>query len=97
MAGVSGDLLEYLKERHTEERHAVNGRDLCILFNLTDKQVRNVVSGLRQDGEPICSSTYGYWYSDDPADIMKTLGRMEGQVKNMNLSIAGLKRILEQD
>lgn len=48
----------------------------------------------RQDGEAVCSSSYGYWYSTDPEDIEKTVRRLEGQVKNMNISIAGLKKVL---
>ena len=87
-------MLEYLKDYHTTENTAVKGRELCSLFNLTDKQVRNVVSQFRQDGEPICSSFYGYWYSTDPADIEKTLHRLEAQVENMNISITGLKKAL---
>jgi len=94
MAGVGAEITEYLKDYHTEERTAIKGRELCVLFNLTDKQLRNVVSGLRQDGEAICSSSYGYWYSTDPEDVEKTLRRLEGQVKNMNVSIAGLQKVL---
>lgn len=94
MSSVSSDIVEYLKDYHTEERLAIKGRELCTLFNLTDKQLRNVVSGLRQSGEAVCSSSYGYWYSTDPEDIEKTLRRLEGQVKNMNISIAGLQKVL---
>ena len=83
-------LLEYLKDHHREESVAIKNRELRSLFNLTDKQVRNVVSQLRQGGEPVCSSSYGYWYSTDPADIEKTLHRLEAQVVNMNISIKGL-------
>lgn len=95
MAGT--DLAEYLKDYHTTESKAIKGRELCTLFNLTDKQLRNVVSRLRQDGEAICSSSSGYWYSTEPDDVHKTLRRLEGQVRNMNVSITGLKRILKQD
>ena len=94
MASVGADMTEYLKQWHKSELEAIKGRDLCVLFNLTDKQVRNVVSGLRQNGEAICSSSSGYWYSTNPEDIEKTLRRMEGQVRNMNISITGLKMIL---
>ena len=94
MACVSVDLLEYLKEYHTEESKAIKGRELCVLFNLTDKHLRNVVSDLRQAGEAVCSSHYGYWYSTKPEDIEKTLRRLEGQVSNMYRSIEGLKRAL---
>lgn len=94
MAGAESDIADYLKEWHTEESKAIKGRDLCTLFNLTEKQLRNVVSELRQDGEAVCSSTYGYWYSREPEDIGITLSRLEGQVKNMNVAIEGLRKIL---
>lgn len=94
MADVGRDIAEYLKDYHTEESTAIKARDLCTLFNLTNRDIRNVVSGLRQEGEAICSSTSGYWYSTEPEDISKTLRRLEGQVMNMNNSIKGLKKVL---
>lgn len=95
MAGVGSDIAEYLRDNHNTEEKAIKGRDLCVLFNLRDKQIRNVVSVLRQGGEPICSSSSGYWYSKDPEDLEKTIYRMESQVSNMNYSIEGLYRILK--
>lgn len=96
MASVGADITEYLKDYHLSENKAIKGRELCVLFNLTDKQLRNVVSGLRQEGKPICSSSYGYWYSTDPEDIEKTIHRLEAQVENMNISVKGLKRALQE-
>lgn len=94
MAGIGSDIVEYLKEYHTQEITAIKGRELCVLFNLTDKHLRNVISELRQDGEAICSSSYGYWYSTDPDDIQLTLRRLEGQVSNMEKTVAGLRKAL---
>ena len=96
MAGVGAGITEYLKEYHTTEGEAIKSRDLRTLFNLTDRQLRNVINGLRRDAEPICSSSYGYWYSKDPEDLEKTLHKMEAQIHNMNYSIAGLQRILQE-
>ncbi len=93
--GTAHQMLDYLKDYHNTENKAVKSRELRSLFNLTDKQVRNVVSQLRQDGEPVCSSSYGYWYSTDPDDIEKTLHRLEAQVENMNISITGLRKALQ--
>ena len=87
-------LLEYLKDHHKSEADSIRNREIRILFGLTDKQVRNIVSQLRQEGEPVCSSSYGYWYSTDPEDILKTLHRLEAQVVNMNISIKGLRKAL---
>lgn len=94
MFDVSTDIVEYLKEYHTDESKAIKGRDLRQLFNLTDRELRLVVSSLRQGGNAVCSSTSGYWYSENPADIQITLSRLEGQVKNMNLTIKGLRQVL---
>lgn len=96
MSEVGCDIVEYLKEFHTSEGKAVKARELCVLFNVHEKQLRNIVSDLRQNGEAVCSSTYGYWYSRDPDDIQITLSRLEGQVKNMVTAIDGLKRILQE-
>ena len=88
------DMLDYLKEYHSKESCAVKGRELRSLFNITDKQVRNEVSQLRQAGEPVCSSSYGYWYSEDPDDIERTIHRLDAQVENMSISITGLRKAL---
>lgn len=96
MAGIGLAIVDYLKDYHTRENEAIKGRELRVLFNLTDKHLRNVINGLRQDGEAICSSTNGYWYSKDPEDLRKTLHRMEAQVHNMAYSIAGLQRTLQE-
>ena len=87
-------LLEYLKDYHTAESMAVKSRELRSLFNLTDRQVRILVSHLRRCGEPVCSSSCGYWYSTDPEDIQKTIQRLTAQIDNMIDSTAGLNKAL---
>ena len=89
---VSSDVLEYLKEYHSDEKNALKGREICTLFNVTSKQVRNIVNDLRQNGEPICSSNYGYWYSKDPEDLEATIARLSAQVVNMEKAIEGLRK-----
>lgn len=91
---VTHQVLDYLKDHHKAESVAVKNRDLRVLFNLTDRQVRSVVNQLRQWGEPVCSSSCGYWYSTDPEDIEKTLHRLEAQMVNMSTTITGLRRAL---
>ena len=57
---TEADIVDYLKEYHNKESKAIKGRSLCELFNLHSKQVRNLVSVLRQNGEPICSSNHPF-------------------------------------
>lgn len=94
---TEADLIEYLKDNHTTEGKALKSRQICELFNLHSKQVRNIVSVLRQKGEPVCSSNYGYWYSTDPEDLDRTIQRLSAQVKNMSRAVEGLHRAKEGD
>lgn len=48
LMSVAEDVLEYLKEYHNSETKAIKSRGLCELFNLQNRQVRHLVSGLRR-------------------------------------------------
>ena len=78
-----GEITEYLKDFHSTEQEAINCRELAQLYNVTSKQIRNIVSALRQDGAPICSSSAGYWYSEDRGDLLRTLNKIRSQIQNM--------------
>ena len=72
MSQLAKDIAEYLKEYHCTEVEAVKSRDLCLIFNLTDnRHVRSIVTHLRQEGEPICSSSNGYWSRRSNQSILK--------------------------
>lgn len=96
MVELWNDIADYLREYHTSEAEAIKNRELRELFNLTDRQVRRVVNELRCEGVAICSSSEGYWYSDDRADIKRTIHKMEAQICNMKCSIAGLQKALQE-
>ena len=85
------DLIDYLQECHFEESKAVSARELSTLFNVTQRGIRLLVTELRKEGYPVCSSNSGYWYSEDPEDINKTVSRMEAQIEKMAQAVAGLK------
>lgn len=87
------DVLEYLKTTHYEESKAVKSGAICELFNLKKENLRAVVNHLRSEGYPVCSSYCGYWYSEKPEDIDKTLNHLEGRISGMMMAITGLKRI----
>jgi transcriptional antiterminator len=88
------EIAEYLKDYHTEEKNAINCRELAQLYNVTSKQIRNIVSALRQDGAPICSSSAGYWYSEDKGDLLRTLNKIRSQIHNMECTATGLEKTL---
>lgn len=90
------DLLEYLKTYHNTEKTAIKSGEIGEIFNLYKEKLRSTVNYLRSIGYPVCSSSRGYWYSEKPEDIEKTLTHLEGRIKGMNRAISGLKRI-QQD
>lgn len=88
------DLVEYLKDYHSEEKEAINCSELAQLYNVTSKQIRNIVSALRQEGKPICSSSYGYWYSENTTDLLRTLNKIRSQIHNMERTAEGLEKTI---
>lgn len=50
MSEVGCDIVEYLKEFHTSEGKAVKARELCVLFNVHQKQLRNIVKAVHRGG-----------------------------------------------
>jgi len=82
---------EWLKEWHGSEKEAVKAGSICEAFNLSKVGLRQLVNFLRSSGIPICSGYRGYWYSEDPEDIRKTLLHLEGRVEGINRAIKGLK------
>ena len=66
---------------------------ICELYSIHKEKVRAVVNYLRSISCPVCSSSRGYWYSEKPEDIAKTLNHLEGRISGMNRAITGLKRI----
>lgn len=88
----SNEILEFLQSYHNAECKAVGAGELATLFNTNKRGLRLIVTALRKEGKPICSSNYGYWYSDEAEDIDKTIARLEAQADNMIKAVAGLRK-----
>lgn len=92
MRDTANDIEEYLKEHHMTEKTAIKARELGELFNVKGKPLRDVINLLRQDGVPICSSWFGYWYSTKPEDIDKTVKQLESRIAHIEKAVQGLCR-----
>lgn len=92
MRDIAIEIEEYLREHHITEKTAINARDLGTLFNVKGKPLRDIINNLRQEGVPVCSSWFGYWYSTDPEDVEKTIKQLESRVTNINKAIQGLSK-----
>ncbi len=91
---VANDIAEHLKEYHTSESDAITARGISEIFNVKGKPLRDVIASLRERGIPICSSSSGYWYSEEEPDIRQTIHHLQGRVTHINRVIDGLKGAL---
>ena len=85
------DLCEYLKNNYNCESEAVQAGELAATFSTDKRGIRNRVNFLRSTGVPICSSQSGYWYSEEPGDIQKTIDGMSAKITGIQKAITGLK------
>ena len=84
------DILNYLKVSHRGEEQAVSSKELEQLFSLEGRSVRRIISALRQEGHPICSSQEGYYYAASQQEINETIARLNEFVTGISNSRTGL-------
>ncbi|MBR3392923.1 MAG: hypothetical protein IKG51_02315, partial [Firmicutes bacterium] len=87
-AKTADHLKDYLKENCLGKENAVFSRDLEGLLMVSGRDLRRIISALREKGEPICSDFHhGYYYAKNPDEIKKT-------VKGLNEHVAGVSNTI---
>ena len=84
------EINEYLKKNHAGSEKAVFSKELERLFSLNGRTIRRLISSLRQDGYPICSSCKGYYYAKTQEEINKTVSRLNELVTGVSNARTGL-------
>lgn len=94
MYGVKMErIIVYLK-RFSTVGNPISGKDLACHFGITGVKVREYINNARCDGIPICSTRWGYFYSEDRDQIEKTVLSMRGRISAQENAIAGLSTLL---
>lgn len=57
-------------------------------------EVRHIVNVLRSEGIPICSDRHGYWISDNPTEILKTVHSLENRMVAIAKATEGMYHYL---
>ena len=83
----------YLR-KYSSTDHPISGKDLANHFGITDVKVREYVSDARSNGIPICSTRWGYYYSEDRAEIKKTLESLRSRIAAQERAIDGLSLLI---
>lgn len=83
-------LLIKLKRYHYGKRNAVSSKELEAVFFVSGKKIRDAVNALRQDGEPICSDSSGYYYATDAHEINHSIHQLGSRIVNIAKAQRGL-------
>lgn len=67
------ELCEYLRIYHSGRENQVSGRRLSRVAEVSERSLRRRIHALRQDGEPICSNQYGYFYAEEQKEVNGTI------------------------
>ena len=76
----------FLREHHKGEERAIHSKELEALFSLTGRALRRIISELRKEEIPICSSKDGYFYAKTQAEIKKCAGMLGNLSDGVNSS-----------
>ncbi len=85
-----GSICAYLKKHHTGARRAVHSKELEQLFSVDGRALRRCISALRQEGQPICSDSSGYYYAEKQEDINHTVARLNKLVTRIANARTGM-------
>ncbi len=86
------NLKEFLKENCFGKENAVFSRDLEERFLVTGRDLRRIISSLRENGVPICSDFHhGYYYAKNQDEINKTVRGLNEHVAGVSNTIADLR------
>lgn len=88
-------LLAYLEQFHKGEKNAVFSKKLEMVFFLTSRQIRGVVSRLQLQNQPICSSNNGYFYSENPKEIIRYVCHLRQRYSEISAVTKGLENSIK--
>lgn len=100
-------LVEGLK-RKSDPEHPIKGAKLVQFFNdkkdilglesnFSEPRLRKVINFIRANGiAPIIATSRGYYYSNDPEEIMALIISLQSRITSLEAAIQGLRNILAQ-
>lgn len=84
-------IVEYIKSNNEVP---ISSQSLSKIFGISGSEVRKVINLARCNGEPICSCTKGYYYSESSNDIQKTINSLKHRIESIQSAISGLSNHL---
>ncbi|OJU18293.1 MAG: hypothetical protein BGN88_00940 [Clostridiales bacterium 43-6] len=88
-------LYRYLMKNHSGKKDATLSSELEAVFLCKGTQIRKYINELRTRKIPACSSSFGYYYSENPNDIDDTITHLDSRIKKIELARSGLQKAKE--
>lgn len=74
-----------------DRQYAIHQRDIKAHTGYDMRTIRFIIQALRDDGEPICSTTYeGYWLACNSLELNETINQLKLQVATLQATIDSL-------
>lgn len=83
-------ICDYLRKYHKGRQKAVHSKELEDRFSIKGRDLRRVISALRQDGIAICSNEKGYYFAENQKEINATVSRLNELVTKISNARTGL-------
>ena len=77
-------ICDYLRNYHKGRQKAVHSKELEDRFSIKGRDLRRVISALRQDGIAICSNEKGYYFAENQKEINATVSRLNELVTKIS-------------
>ena len=65
-------------------------------LNLSGNELRKQINALRREAVPIASSSAGYFYAENAAELYATIRCLEKMRRGLDAAIEGLEKALEK-
>lgn len=87
-------IISYIKENSRGHNYPISSSQISAVFQITGIEIRKRINEARCSGEPICSCSNGYFYSEKEEDIKRTIDSLQGRIMKQENAITGLKSCL---
>lgn len=81
----------------TKENGFITAKILSTRTGYTESFIRKLINKARSEGVPICSKTFGYYFSEDHADIADTVSFLIRRINTQLQAINGLTNIKHEE
>lgn len=78
------------------KKRVTSSQTLETVLDMSGNELRKQINTLRREAVPIASSSAGYFYAENAAELYATIRSLEKMRRGLDAAIAGLEQALEK-